>query len=148
MKSLINLKNFGSTFGLGGEISPIAPPWLRAWPGQIPEGHRSWSVVTFAVAGVTVKLLFPTSSMIMLTMHLSGSNRNNLQVQAALSAVTDITKGSVWIIIAYCFFAVGSVKILQLTFVIFVGEELAEIGFVRQECQNNFENHCSKPQPM
>jgi len=41
MKSLINLKNFGSTFGLGGEISPIAPPWLRAWPGQIPEGHRS-----------------------------------------------------------------------------------------------------------
>jgi len=26
MKSLINLKNIGSTFGLRGEISPISPP--------------------------------------------------------------------------------------------------------------------------
>jgi len=28
---LINLKNVGSTFGLGGAIAPIAPPRLRAW---------------------------------------------------------------------------------------------------------------------
>jgi len=49
--------------------------------------------------------------MIKQTMHLLGNNRSNLQVQAALTAVpvTDI-KESVWFIIVYCFFTVGSVK--------------------------------------
>jgi len=75
---------------------------------------------------------------------LSGSNRSNCQVQTVLNAVTDITKESVWFIIIYCFFTVGTVKFLQLSFVIFVGEELAEFGFVREECEKNFENHCSK----
>jgi len=74
-------------------------------------------------------------------MHLSGSNRSNCQVQAALNAVTDITKESVWFIIIYCFFTAGTVKFLQLSFVIFAGEELAELGFVREECEKNFENH-------
>jgi len=110
----------------------------------IPMGRRSGGVVTFAVAGVTVKLRLPTSSMIKQTMHLSGSNRSNCQVQTVLNAVTDITKESVWFIIIYCFFTVGTVKFLQLSFVIFVGEELAEFGFVREECEKNFENHCSK----
>jgi len=61
-------------------------------------------------------------------MHLSGSSCNNLQVKASLNAVTDILKESVWFIIIYCFFTVGSVKFLQLSFVIFVGEELTELG--------------------
>jgi len=74
-------------------------------------------------------------------MHLSGSNRSNCQAQAALNAVTNITKESVCFIIIYCFFTVGTVKFLQLSFVIFVGEELAEFGFVREECEKNFENH-------
>jgi len=34
------------------------------------------------------------------------------------------------------------VKYLELSFVIFVGEELM-FGFVRKECEKNFENHCS-----
>jgi len=76
----------------------------------IPMGRRSGGVVTFAVAGVTVKLRLPTSSMIKQTMHLSGSNRSNCQVQTVLNAVTDITKESVWFIIIYCFFTVGTVK--------------------------------------
>ena len=108
----------------------------------IPMGRRSGGVVTFAVAGVTVKLRLPTSSMIKQTMHLSGSNRSNCQVQTVLNAVTDITKESVWFIIIYCFFTVGTVKFLQLSFVIFVEEEFAEFGFVREECEKNFENHC------
>jgi len=33
------------------------------------------------------------------------------------------------------------VKFLQLSFVIFAGEELTEFGFVREECEKNFENH-------
>ena len=75
-------------------------------------------------------------------MHLSGSNRSNCQAQAALNAVTNITKESVCFIIIYCFFTVGTVKFLQLSFVIFVEEEFAEFGFVREECEKNFENHC------
>jgi len=77
-------------------------------------------------------------------MHLSGSNRSNCQVKAALNAVTDITKESVWFIIICCFFTVRTEKFLQLSFVIFVGEESAEFGFVREECEKNFENHCFK----
>jgi len=49
-----------------------------------------------------------------------------------------------WFIIVYCFFTVGSVKLLQLSYVIFFGEELTQFGFVREECEKNFENHCSK----
>jgi len=79
--------------------------------------------------------------MIRRTMHLSGSNRSNLQVQAASTAVTDVIKESVWFIIVYCFFTVGDVKFLQLSYVIFVEQELTVFGFVREECENNFENH-------
>jgi len=32
------------------------------------------------------------------------------------------------------------VKFLQLSFVIFVGKELTEFGFIREECEKNFEN--------
>jgi len=70
--------------------------------------------------------------MIKWIMHLSGRN-NNLQVQAALNAVTNITKEAVWFIIVYCCFTAGSAKLLQLSFVIFVGEELTEFGSVREE---------------
>jgi len=45
------------------------------------------------LAVVRVKLRLPTSSMIKRTMRLSGSNRSNLQVQAALIAVSDVIKG-------------------------------------------------------
>jgi len=41
----------------------------------------------FAVANVMLKLRLPISYMIKQTMHLSGSNRSNLQVHAALTAV-------------------------------------------------------------
>ena len=77
-------------------------------------------------------------------MGLTGSNHSNLPVQAALTAVTDIIKESVWFIILYCFFTVGRAKFLQLSFVIFVGEELTEIGFVKGECEKNFDNHCTR----
>jgi len=56
--------------------------------------------------------------------------------------MTDIIKESLWFINVCCFFTVGSVIFLQLLFVIFVGKELAEIGFVRGKCEKNFENHC------
>jgi len=68
-------------------------------------------------------------------MRLSSSNRSNLQVQAALTAVTDVIKESVWFIIVYCFFTAGSAKFLQLSFVIFVGEELTVFWFVRGGCE-------------
>ena len=68
-------------------------------------------------------------------MHLSASNHGNVQVQAALTAVTDIIKESVWFMIVYCLFTVGSAKFLKLSFVIFVEVELTELGFVREECE-------------
>jgi len=37
------------------------------------------------------------------------------QAQAALTAVTDVTKEPVSFIIVYCFFTVGGVKCLQLS---------------------------------
>ena len=33
IKTLITLKIFGATFGIGGGALPPLPPWLRAWPG-------------------------------------------------------------------------------------------------------------------
>jgi len=79
--------------------------------------------------------------MIHRTMRLSGSNRSNLQVQAALTAITDVIKESVWFIFVYFFFIA---KFLQLSFVIFVKEELTVFGFVRGECEKNFKNLCSR----
>jgi len=70
-------------------------------------------------------------------MRPSGSYRRNLQVQAALTAVTDAKKESVWFIIVYCFFTAGSAKFLQLSFVIFFGEELTVFWFVKGECEKN-----------
>jgi len=80
--------------------------------------------------------------MINQTMHLSGSNCSNLQVQVASTAVADVIIRAVWFTIMYCFFTVGSVKILQISFVTFVGEELTVFGYIREECEKNFENHC------
>jgi len=74
-------------------------------------------------------------------MRLSGGNQSVLQVQATLTAVTDVIKEPVWFIIVYCFFAVCSVEFLQLLFVVFVGEELTVFRFARLECEKNFENH-------
>jgi len=31
IKSLLNIKIVTATFGIGGAIGLIAPPWLRAW---------------------------------------------------------------------------------------------------------------------
>jgi len=36
---------------------------------------------------------------------------------------------------------------LQLSFVIFAGEELTEFVFVREECEKNFENHWPTTMP-
>jgi len=82
--------------------------------------------------------------MIKLTMRLSSRYHHNLQVQATLTAVTDAIKESVWFTIVYCFFTVGSAKFLQLSFVIFVGEELTVFWFVWGESEKNFENHWSR----
>jgi len=92
-----------------------------------------------------VKLRLPTNPMIKRTMHLPGSNHSNLQVQAAVTAVTAIIKEYVCFIVVYCFFTVGSAKFLQLSFAIFLGEELAEFGFAREECEKNFGNHWFSP---
>jgi len=74
-------------------------------------------------------------------MRLSDDNRSILQVQATLTAVTDLIKKSVWFMIVYCFFTVCSVEFLHL-FVIFVGEELTVFRFAWKEFEKNFENHC------
>jgi len=37
---------------------------------------------------------------------------------------------------------VGSVDFSQLRFVFLVGDELTLFGFVREEYEKNFENHC------
>jgi len=42
------------------------------------------------------------------------------QEQSALTAVINVMKGSFWIIIFYCFFTVGSVKLWQLSFLWFL----------------------------
>jgi len=70
--------------------------------------HRN--LLRLPLAAVRVKLQLPTSSMIMRNMRLSGINRSNLQIQAALTAVTDVITESVWFIMVYCFLTVGSVK--------------------------------------
>jgi len=111
----------------GAMMDPCGTPFLR---------RRN--LLRLPLAVVRVKLRLPKSSMIKRIMRLSSSNRSNLQVQAALTAVT------VWFIIVYCFFTAGSAKFLQLSFVIFVGEELAVFWFEKGECEKNFENHCAR----
>ena len=121
--------------------------WLaiqRCWcwigvPGRIPEGWRR-ILLRVALAVMREKRRLPTSSVINQTVRLSGSNRSNLQVQAALTAIADVIKESVWFIFV-CFSII--VKFSQLSLVIFVGEELTVFGFVREECEKNFENHWS-----
>jgi len=54
--------------------------------------------------------------------------------------VTDVIKGSIWFTIVNCFFTLGSVKFLQLSFfVVFVGEKWTVVGFVRGEYDKIFE---------
>jgi len=96
---------------------------------------RSGNLLRLPLAVARVKLRLPTSSMTKRTMSLSGSNRSNLQVKAALTAVTDVIKEFVWFIIVHCLFTVGSGKFLHLSFAIFVGEDLTVIGFVWEECE-------------
>jgi len=103
---------------------------------------RRCILLRLALAVVREKLRLPTSSVIKRTMRLSGSNRSNLQVQAALTAITDVIKESVWFVFV-CFSII--VKFSQLSLVIFVGEELTVFGFVREECEKNFENYCPNP---
>ena len=91
-------------------MNPCGAPFLRCR-----------NLLRLPLAVVSVKLRLPTSSMTKRTMSLSGSYRSNLQVQGALTAVTDVIKESVWFILVYCFFTVGSEKFLQLSFAIFVG---------------------------
>jgi len=43
--------------------------------------------------------------------------------------------------IIYCFFTVGGVEFCNIFFVIFVGEIMTVFGFVKGECEKNFENH-------
>jgi len=81
---------------------------------------------------VRVKLRLPTISMIIRTLQLPGNNHSHLQVKAALTAVNDVIKGSVWFFVVYCFFTAGSAKFLQLSFAIFVREELIEFEFARK----------------
>jgi len=51
--------------------------------------------------------------------------------QTALIAVTDVIKESVLFTVVCCFFAIGIVKFLQLSFLFFFGEELTAFEFVR-----------------
>jgi len=62
---------------------------------------RRRNLLRLLLAVVRVNLILPTSSMIKRTMCLSGSNRSNLQVQAALTVVIDVIKEFVWFIIDY-----------------------------------------------
>jgi len=82
-----------------------------------------------------------TSTMINRTMRLSGINRSNVQVKFASTAVTGIIRVCFVRNRLYCFLKVGIVKFLQLSFMIFAGEELTVSGFVREECEKKFENH-------
>ena len=72
----------------------------RTDPGGTPLLRRP-NLLRLPLAVVRVKLILPTSSMIKRTMCLSGSNRSNLQVQAALTVVIDVIKEFVWFIIDY-----------------------------------------------
>ena len=97
---------------------------------------RGRNLLRLPLPVVRVKLRLPSISMMNRSDHaLSGSYSSNWHVPAALIAVTDVIKESVWFIIVHCFFTVGSVTILQLSFVSFVGEELTVFGFVREECE-------------
>jgi len=95
-------------------------------PCRTPILRRS-NLLRLPLAVVRVRLRLSTSSMNKRTTCLSGSDRSNVQVKAALTAVPDaiynifFRKESVWFIILSCFFTVGSVKFLQLSFVIFAG---------------------------
>jgi len=86
---------FGRLSGDGTEFwapcDSVAPPiggygvrlirlWLRVFGNRLP------------LLVVRVKLRLPTSSMFELTMHLSGNNHSNLQVQATLTAMADIIR--------------------------------------------------------
>jgi len=60
--------------------------------------------------------------------------------------VTGVIKESVWFIIVQAIVSsVGSVKFLQILFVIFVGEDSTVFAFIREECEKNVENHWSSP---
>jgi len=72
---------------------------------------RCHILLRLPLAVVREKLQLPTGSVINRTMRLSGSNRSDLQVQAALAAITHVTKESVWFTFVYFFF---TVKFLQL----------------------------------
>ena len=43
-------------------------------------------------------------------------NVYSAQGQASLTAMTDVIKEAFWFLIVYCFFTVGGVKFLQLSF--------------------------------
>jgi len=105
----------------GDRTNPLGMPFSRC--------HI---LLRLPLAVVREKLQLPTGSVINRTMRLSGSNRSDLQVQAALAAINYVTKESVWFTFVYFFF---TVKFLQLWFVIFVGEEFTVLGFVREECE-------------
>jgi len=81
---------------------------------------RRGNLLRLLLAMVRLKLRLVTSSMIERNIRLSGSNRSNLQIQGALTAVTDVINEFLWFIIVSCFFTVGSVNILQVSFLIFV----------------------------
>jgi len=59
---------------------------------------RRRNLLSLPLAVVRAKVRLPTSSMIKRTVRLSGSNRTNLQVQVALTAVTDVIKETSWFI--------------------------------------------------
>ena len=71
----------------------------------------------------------------MRTMCLSGSNHSNLHVQAALPAVTDVTKESDSFIIVYCFFTVGSVNLFAIINCDLCWGGIDSVSFVKEECE-------------
>jgi len=95
---------------------------------------RHLILLRLPLAVVREKLQLPTSSVINQTVRLSGNNRSNLRVQAALTAITVCH-----IFVYFCFI----VKFLQLSLVIFVGEESTVFGFEGRKVKKSFENHWS-----
>jgi len=128
-------RSLAYAYFLGGQRCEC---WREGEPGRIPEGRtpflRRCYLLRLPLALVRVKLRLPTSSMINQTMRPSGSSCSNLQVQATLS---DWCYKNVCLACNRLLFLHSSRKweFLQLSIVIFVGEELTVIGFVREECE-------------
>jgi len=76
--------------------------------------------------------MMPLSFHYLFIQHLKNGNVCSTPAQVALTAVTDVIKESVLFIFIYCFFKVGSVKFLQLSFCDFCLGEIDSVSVCKR----------------